>query len=309
MKDESALATALAAASCADAILGDPRRLHPVAGFGRLAAHGERISWRPNRLAGALYALTLVAAPSLAVGALERRVGPRARFTVRVLVIWASLGARSLWREGRLMARELEAEDIAAARLRAPNLVGRDPSELDSAELSRATLESVAENTSDAIVAPLLWAALAGAGGCAGYRAANTLDAMVGHRSPRYRQFGWGAARLDDLLNWPAARLTAALVVLVAPLVGGSPARCWHIVRRDGGAHPSPNAGRVEASFAGALDVRLGGENRYHGRLEQRPTLGDGQGPTATDVTRAVQLSKVVTVAAVLVTATIARRR
>jgi len=132
---------------------------------------------------------------------------------------------------------------------------------------------------------------------------------MVGHRSPRYRQFGWGAARLDDLLNWPAARLTAALVVLVAPLVGGSPARCWHIVRRDGGAHPSPNAGRVEASFAGALDVRLGGENRYHGRLEQRPTLGDGQGPTATDVTRAVQLSKVVTVAAVLVTATIARRR
>jgi adenosylcobinamide-phosphate synthase len=280
-------------------LFGDPRRLHPVAGFGRLANAYEVRVWRPRRLAGMLYALPLVGATTVAAARLEKRVSTGRRFAVRTLVIWACLGGRSLWREAMLMAQALETGDLAAARQRAPNLVGRDPRELDSAELCRATVESVAENTSDAIVAPLVWAAVAGAGGCAGYRAANTLDAMVGHRSARYGEFGWAAARLDDLVNWPAARLTAALAVLTAPLIGGDTAVAWRVFRRDGRAHPSPNAGRVEAAFAGALAVRLGGQNRYHGEVEERPTLGTGQEPTRDDIARAVRLSQLVTFATV----------
>jgi adenosylcobinamide-phosphate synthase len=287
-------------------LFGDPRRLHPVAGFGRLASACEALVWRPRRLAGALYALTLVGATSAAAARLERRAGTRQRFALRAVIVWASLGGRSLWREAQLMFRALEDGDLAAARERAPNLVGRDPTDLDAAELCRATVESVAENTSDAIVAPLLWAALAGAGGCAGYRAANTLDAIVGHPSGRYREFGWGSARLDDLVNWPAARLTAGLVALSAPFVGGKSLSAWRVFRRDGRAHPSPNAGRVEAAFAGALAVRLGGQNRYHGRVENRPTLGDGRAPTACDVPRAVRLSQLVIVGAVVLSAAVA---
>jgi adenosylcobinamide-phosphate synthase len=132
---------------------------------------------------------------------------------------------------------------------------------------------------------------------------------MVGHPSLRYREFGWAAARLDDLLNWPAARLTAGLVVLAAPLVGGNPANAWRSFRRDGRSHPSPNAGRVEAAFAGALSVRLGGRNRYHGRVERRPTLGDGRTPTEADIARAVRLSKLVTLAAGALSAAVASRR
>jgi adenosylcobinamide-phosphate synthase len=214
-----------------------------------------------------------------------------------------------LWREAALMARALDQDDLDAARQRAPNLVGRDSATLDQAELCRATVESVAENTSDAVVAPLLWAAFAGAAGAAGYRAANTLDAMVGHPNLRYREFGWAAARLDDLLNWPAARLTAALAILAAPFVGGKPADAWRSLRRDGRSHPSPNAGRVEAAFAGALSVRLGGRNRYHGRVESRPTLGEGRAPIVADIARAVRLSKLVTLAAATLSTAIALRR
>jgi adenosylcobinamide-phosphate synthase len=299
----------MAAGLAADVLFGDPRRLHPVAGFGRVANVYEARIWRPRRLAGVLYALSLVGATTVAAARAEKSASTSQRFALRALFVWASLGGRSLWREATLMAQALEAGDLAAARQRAPNLVGRDPGELDSSELCRATVESVAENTSDAIVAPLVWTALAGAGGCAGYRAANTLDAMVGHRSARYREFGWAAARVDDLVNWPAARLTAGLAVLTAPFVGGDRASAWRVVRRDGRAHPSPNAGRVEAAFAGALAVRLGGQNRYHGEVEERPTLGSGQAPTHDDIARAVRLSQLVTVAAAALTVATSGRR
>jgi adenosylcobinamide-phosphate synthase len=136
-------------------MFGDPRRLHPVAGFGRLANTCETWVWRPRRRAGVLHTLALVGATTVVAARVERRAGTAWRFAVRVLVIWASLGGRSLWREATLMAETLEAGDLTAARQRAPNLVGRDPDELDSAELCRATVESVAENTSDALIAPL----------------------------------------------------------------------------------------------------------------------------------------------------------
>ena len=152
----------------------------------------------------------------------------------------------------------------------------------------------MAENTCDAVVAPLLWGAVAGVGGLLGYRAVNTLDAMVGHHSMRYERFGWAAARLDDVANLVPARLTALLAAALAPAVGGSGRAALRTVRRDGAAHPSPNAGRCEAAFAGALGVSLGGTNVYQGRPERRGTLGDGPPPTARDLARAVWLSRLV---------------
>jgi adenosylcobinamide-phosphate synthase len=167
-------------------------------------------------------------------------------------------------------------------------------------------VESIAENTADAVVAPLLWGAALGPPGIAAYRAANTLDAMVGHRSERHEHFGWGAARLDDVLTWPAARLGALFAVALAPAVGGSRVRSWRTLRRDGASHPSPNAGRLEAAFAGALGVRLGGENAYDGRVERRPALGGGPAPGPADVERAATLSRAVGAASALLLALVA---
>jgi adenosylcobinamide-phosphate synthase len=167
--------------------------------------------------------------------------------------------------------------------------------------LARATVESLAENTSDAVVAPLLWAALAGVPGVLGYRAVNTLDAMVGYRSPRYLKFGWGSARLDDLVNLLPSRFTGLLTVGCAPLIGGSAAAAWRVWRRDAGRHPSPNAGHCEAAAAGALGVQLGGTNVYAGQAEVRPSVGSaGRWPEARDVRRAARLSRYVGVAGAL---------
>jgi adenosylcobinamide-phosphate synthase len=208
------------------------------------------------------------------------------------------LGGRSLQREAQTLGRQLSEEDLAAARRQIRNLVGRDPSGLDAGELSRACVESVAENTSDAVVAPLFWGAALGLPGLLGYRAVNTLDAMVGHRSPRYRRFGWAAARLDDAANWLPARICGLLTVLVAPAVHGRSADAWRAWRRDASQHPSPNAGVVEAAFAGALGVRLGGTNVYAGVAEDRGTLGGTRPVAAADIGRAARLSLLVSTAA-----------
>lgn len=224
-----------------------------------------------------------------------------ARLLVTAVATWAVVGGTSLGREGRAMAAALDAGDLGAARRRLPHLCGRDPSGLDAAELARATVESIAENTSDAVVAPLLWGAALGVPGLLAYRAVNTLDAMVGHRSPRYARFGWAAARLDDAGNWLPARVTGLLAAACAPLAGGSPRAAYAVLRRDGAAHPSPNAGRCEAAFAGALGVRLGGVNVYGDRVEHRPELGDGRAPDTADIRRSVRLSRAVTIAAAAV--------
>jgi len=170
-------------------------------------------------------------------------------------------------------------------------------------------VESVAENTSDAVVAPLLWGAVAGLPGLVAYRAVNTLDAMVGHRSARYLRFGWASARLDDVANWVPARVTLALTAACAPLLPGStPGAVLRVVRRDGGRHPSPNAGRCEAAFAGALGIRLGGTNIYGGVAETRPELGEGRGPEPGDIRRSIALSRAVTVSATALAVLIALR-
>jgi adenosylcobinamide-phosphate synthase len=189
------------------------------------------------------------------------------------------------------MADLIDAGDLQGARGLAPALVARRADGLGAGELARATVESLAENTADAVAGPLVWTAVAGAPGAVAYRATNTLDAMVGYRDERYRAFGWAAARLDDVLNWPVSRLTAAATVAAAPLSGADPrgaARAW---RRDGHRHPSPNGGQVEAAFAGALGVRLGGANRYGHAVEHRPQLGDGPPPDAAAIRRAARLS------------------
>jgi adenosylcobinamide-phosphate synthase len=297
---DTSTAAGLAIGAVADLLLGDPRRGHPVAGFGSAAAAIERRYWRNSRARGTAYALGLTAGP-VVVGLLANRATrtrPRSRTLVLAAATWTVLGGTSLGRAADRMHMALAAGDVPAGRAELPALAGRDPSPLDEGDLVRATVESVAENTADAAVAPLVWGAVAGLPGLLGYRAVNTLDAMVGHRSARYERFGWAAARQDDIANWLPARLTAALTVACAPLVGGSAAGAWRIWRRDGAAHPSPNAGRCEASAAGALGLRLGGRNVYGGRVEDRPVLGTGRHPEVADIRRAVRLSRAVWLAA-----------
>ena len=229
-------ARALVLGFAVDAVLGDPVRFHPVAGFGRAAAALERLWWRPHRAGGAVHVALLVGAAA-GIGRLAER-----NIALRAFSVWVVLGGRSLGREALLLADAMERGAVVEARLRAPALVGRDPAGLGVDELSRAAIESVAENTGDAVVAPLLWFAVWGAPGAFAYRAVNTLDAMIGHRSERYLHFGWAAARLDDVAGWPAARLGAWLAVVLAPVVGGTTRDAARVVLRDGGCHPSPNA-------------------------------------------------------------------
>ncbi len=289
-------ATGLGVGLVADAVLGDPRRGHPVAGFGTLAAAVERRVHLDSRAAGAAYAGSLTAGAvllgSAALAVTRKR--PVCRAAVTALATWTVVGGTSLRREAGTMSALLQDGEVDGARDRLSHLCGRDPSALDAAGLARATVESVAENTSDAVVGPLLWGVLAGVPGLLAYRAVNTLDAMVGHRSPRYVRFGWAAARTDDVLNLLPARLCAALAVVGAPLVGGRRSAARAAWRRDGRKHPSPNAGPVEAAFAGALGRTLGGRLAYAGRVEERPLLGDGPSPGVADIARAARLSAAV---------------
>ena len=292
---------ALVGGYAADVLFGDPRRWHPVAGFGNVALAVERATYRPTRLRGVLHAAGLVVAAG-AAGELLARVAARSRAgrgAALAAVTWAALGGRSLAVQARRLATCVELGDLDGARATLPALCGRDPAGLGEAQLCRAAVESVAENTADAVVGALVWGAIAGPAGVAAYRAANTLDAMVGHRSERYTSYGWASARLDDAMNWPAARLTAALTVLCAPVVGGSMRATAQTALADGAKHPSPNAGLAEAAFAGALGVRLGGPLTYGGVAELRPALGDGRPPGSRDVHRAARLSWAVGAAAV----------
>jgi len=296
----TARAAGIALGALADAVWGDPRRYHPVAGFGRAAGALEQRCYADEVGRGVAFAAVCVGVP-VALGVVADRITdrrPALKVLVTAVATWSVLGGMSLAREGATMARLLDGSDLAGARQRLTHLCARDPADMLPTDLARATVESLAENSSDAVVAPLLWGAVAGVPGLLGYRAANTLDAMVGYRSERYLRFGRACARLDDAANLVPARVTAGLVALAAPVVGGSPARSWRAVRRDGGRHPSPNAGRPEAAVAGALGVCLGGRNVYGGHVEERPVLGEGGAPTVGDVRRAVRLGRVVTAGA-----------
>jgi adenosylcobinamide-phosphate synthase len=275
--------TAVAAGVMADRLLGEPPvAAHPVAGFGAVMRRVEKRVYRDERQAGVTHAAVGVGL-ALATGA---ALGSPA------VAAYVAVAGRALGSAALDVGDALERTDLAGARMQLPALVGREPWELDESEIARAVVESVAENTVDAVVAPALWAAAAGAPGVFVYRAVNTLDAMVGHRSPRYSRFGWASARLDDAAGLVPARVTAALVAAVRPRAATRVARA---VRRDAPAHPSPNAGIAEAAFAAALGLRLGGTNRYGGRVEHRPALGNGRTPQPSDIQAAVRLSRDVT--------------
>ncbi|OKJ51366.1 cobalamin biosynthesis protein CobD [Streptomyces sp. CB02009] len=283
-----------AAGLVVDLLVGDPRRGHPVAAFGRAAAAVENRLHHDHRGWGALHT-AVCAGSAVALGALAARTvrnRPAAAVALTAASVWAVVGGTTLGREARAIGGALAAGDLDVARERLPHLCGRDPQSLDGPAMARAVVESVAENTSDAVVGALFWGAVAGVPGLLGFRAVNTLDAMVGHKSPRHRRFGWASARLDDVAGWPGARLTAVL----ATVAGGDPRGALEAWRADAAKHPSPNAGPVEASFAGALGIRLGGTLSYGGRVEHRPVLnGEGRAVEVADIDRAVRLSRRVT--------------
>ena len=294
------LAGGIVAGVAADALLGDPRRGHPVAIFGRAAQAAQDRVYADSRLRGLVYTVGCVL-PVIAAGAMADQLSrrrPWARLGLTATTAWAVTGSASLASEAERIRAALSAGDLPAARAALPSLCGRDPGLLGQAELVRAVIESVAENTSDGAVGPVLWGAVGGLPGLAAYRAVNTLDSMVGYRSRRYARFGWASARLDDIVNWGPARLTGLLTVACAPLAGGSPAAAWRAMRTYGPRHPSPNAGRCEAAFAGALGIRLGGTSAYGGVAEHRPCLGGGRAPGTADISRAIRLSRAVTIAA-----------
>ncbi|MGW0162933.1 cobalamin biosynthesis protein [Mycobacterium sp. NPDC003323] len=303
----SARAAGLAVGYLADLIFTDPQRGHPVALFGTAAAAFERRSYADDRTAGVVHTAALLgglgALGLLAERAAARR-GPLWTAAATAASTYVVVGGTSLARTGGALADMLDRDDVDGARALLPSLCGRDPAALDADGLARAALESVAENTSDAQVAPILWGAIAGIPGLLVYRGANTLDAMIGHRSPRYERFGWAAARFDDVLNYPGARATGAIVVAVSR----APGAAWRAWRRDAAKHPSPNAGVAEASFAGALGVTLGGPTQYAHRLEMRPTLGDGPAPSAADLRRGGTLSRLVQAGATALAVSVACR-
>ena len=250
--------------------------------FGAAMAALERLLYGDRHARGAVLAGAGVALAGLAGAALR---SPAAAGYV-------STAGRGLHAAALDVAAALESGDLDTARAQLPALVGRDPSGLDEAGIARAAVESVAENTTDAIVAPALWTVAAGPVGVFVHRAGDTLDSMVGYRDDRYQRFGTASARLDDVLAWVPARATALLVALVRPGRARTVARA---VRRDAPRHPSPNAGVAEAAFAAALGLRLGGHNRYGAVVDDRPPLGDGRPPARADVRAAVDLSRDVT--------------
>ncbi|MCW2522598.1 MAG: cobD [Frankiales bacterium] len=315
MRRNGARAVGLLLGAAADAVISDPRRGHPVALFGRAAQRLEDRLWADRRAEGTLFTGLAVGSVTLAAFGLEslshRLTRGRNRAVIEVVLVaiatWTVLGGASLRAEASAVADQLERGQLPAAREQLTHLVGRDTSQLDPSQIARAAIESVAENTSDAVVAPLFWGAVAGVPGLLGYRAVNTLDAMVGHRSPRHQRFGWASARLDDLANLAPARLTALLTALLAPVVGARPGPVAQIALRYGNQHPSPNSGWCEAAFAGALGIQLGGANRYAGRTELRPRLGEGGDPQPADLGRANALSRAVGLSAALLAAAVAR--
>ncbi|MDR6937282.1 adenosylcobinamide-phosphate synthase CbiB [Luteibacter sp. 3190] len=268
-----------------DALLGEARRFHPLVGFGRIATDVERRLYRDGRGAGVVAWSVTVAIPFVALYTLRANVGAPLAFAIDVLVLYLAIGRRSLGDHARPIAEALRANDLAAARVAVGRMVSRDVDALDATRVAAAGTESVLENGHDAVFGALFWFVLLGAPGALLFRLANTLDAMWGYRTPRYERFGWAAARIDDVLGFVPARLTA----LTYAATGDTSAalRCW---RTQAPAWDSPNAGPVMAAGAGALRVRLGGAAPYHGRWEPRPELGEGSPPDATTIVRALRL-------------------
>ncbi len=288
-------AAAMLIAMALDALLGWPDALflrigHPVTWLGRLISTLEGALNRGplRRLTGVLTALVVIGtAGGLGALALALLPGGWVGTVLAGVLAWPLVAIRSMHDHVAAVARPLAAGDLAGARQAVSMIVGRDPSTLDSAGVARAATESLAENTSDGIVAPLFWGVVAGLPGIAAYKAINTLDSMIGHKSPRYLQFGWASARIDDGVNLAPARLTGALFALVS----ARPGAAFACMARDARHHRSPNAGWPEAAMAGALGVRLSGPRIYDGRVSAEPWVNGGcPDPTPGDLSRGLAL-------------------
>ena len=288
--------TAMFIALLIDALFGWPdaiyRRIgHPVTWLGALIKaldQGLNIEGTNRRLRGVVaFGVTVGAAalPAIAITLLipSGWIGT----LITGVLAWPLVAARSMYTHVRAVELPLTADDLPAARYAVSMIVGRDPSQLDSAGVARASLESLAENTSDGIIAPLFWGAVLGLPGIAAYKAINTLDSMIGHMTPRFQDFGWFSARTDDWVNLPASRLTGFLFALTS----GALRRSISVMLRDARAHRSPNAGWPEAALAGALNIRLSGPRVYHDHIAQEPWLnGAAPDPTPQDVSKGLRL-------------------
>lgn len=272
-----------------DRWLGEPLRLHPLVGFGRIASavevrfNSDAHTPLRQRLYG-IVAVALLLLPFTLVCMLVVDFLVMGTF-IAIAVLYLTLGGQSLTEHARRVAAGLRANNLDAARLHVSHMVSRDTGAMEHHDVARAAIESVLENGNDAVFGTLFWFIVAGAPGAVVYRLANTLDAMWGYRTPRYFYFGWAAARLDDVMNFVPARLTALTYAVLGQCA--SALRCW---RAQGHLWESPNAGPVMAAGAGALGIQLGGPAFYHGSLKERPALGSGLPATADDIERAVQL-------------------
>ncbi|MET0351594.1 MAG: adenosylcobinamide-phosphate synthase CbiB [Rhizobacter sp.] len=278
-------AFALLLAVLLDALLGEPRRAHPLVGFGNLAAAIERRTHADRRVAGVLAWACAVLPPLALLVAIRQAVPAAVGFAIDVLVLYLAVGRRSLGEHARPVADALDAGDLDAARRAVGRMVSRDTEALEASRVAAAATESVLENGHDAVFGALFWFLVLGAPGVLAFRLANTLDAMWGYRTPRYLRFGWAAARIDDVLGFIPARLTALTYALMGDY--NVARRCW---TTQAGLWDSPNAGPVMAAGAGALHVELGGAAPYDGRWEPRPTLGEGDPPDAGSIRRVLRL-------------------
>jgi len=272
----------LAAAVVFDLIFADPRNWpHPIVWIGRLITRGEellRARFNDELFSGLLLVLAVLAITGFSTIMALDLAGQLAGWLQALLALWLAtncLALRSLHLESKTVIESLEEGDIDGARLSLSMIVGRETAQLDEQGILRATIETVAENASDGVIAPIFYLCLGGPVAALLYKAVNTLDSMIGYKNQRYLRFGRVAAQLDDLLNWIPARLTGLLLVAAAWLSGFNGTGAWRIMRRDAHLHPSPNAGWPEAAVAGALDIQLGGGAVYFGEFQAKPTFGD----------------------------------
>jgi len=289
----------MAVAMAIDAVLGWPEQLfriagHPVTWLGRLIdlvdGTCNQSSHPPafRRAAGSIATMLVIALPTALAWVVQAQLTTGwSRILVAGILAWPLVALRSLHDHVAAVARPLELGELGAARLAVARIVGRDPAGLDEAGIARASIESLAENTSDGMIAPVLWGAIFGLPGIVGYKTINTLDSMIGHRTPRHEAFGWAAARIDDLANFIPARLTGLLFAVLAV----RPTEAISRMMRDARRHRSINAGWPEAAMAGALGVRLSGPRAYHGALTDEPWLNErARDPLAADIEQGLKL-------------------
>ncbi|MDC0763083.1 adenosylcobinamide-phosphate synthase CbiB [Brevibacillus sp. AG] len=302
----------LCAAYLIDRVVGDPRSLpHPVIIMGWWITRLERVirslvkEESHLKLAGVLFPLVIVGGSYAVVWLLlwgVTFIHPVLAWILGAWLISTTIATKGLADAGMEIARHLVAGDMEAARRSLSMVVGRDTERLDEPEVCRGAVETVAENIVDAIVSPLIFAAIGGAPLAMAYRAANTLDSMVGYKNEKYRNLGWASARFDDVLNYIPARLTALLLVAASWLQRLDWKQCWAMIRRDAHLHPSPNSGLPEAGVAGALGVQLGGLNYYQGVASNRAKMGDAKRPLqASDIVATIRLMYLVSLLCLLV--------